>query len=106
MEVWKHLANSGPKRELFYWRDSNRNEVDLLIATPAGMVPVEIKAGRTFDKSLLRGVKAWRAASGQADGRAFLVYNGEPACAQGVQLLNYADLSPLLAAIGTRTADS
>jgi predicted AAA+ superfamily ATPase len=95
MEVWKHITTLGLDCELFFWRDSNQNEVDLVIKTSTGLIPVEIKSSNTFDKSFLRGINVWRAAAG-ADQPAFIVYAGEPATVQGVQLTNHNNLEGLL----------
>jgi predicted AAA+ superfamily ATPase len=47
-EWLKREFNAGRSAELYFWRDSIGNEVDLLIPQGARFIPVEIKSGATF----------------------------------------------------------
>jgi len=46
-EVLKHRINRGETGGLFYWRDSQGTEVDLVVERPAGLTLVEAKAAQT-----------------------------------------------------------
>ena len=59
MEVKKHLANFANSANLYFFRDSNGNEVDLIIGKGNKLIPVEIKAGGTFSSDYLKGIKYW-----------------------------------------------
>lgn len=56
-EFLKMLYNSGFRSNLYYFRDSNDVEVDLIIDTAYGPVPIEIKANETFNSSQLSNLK-------------------------------------------------
>ncbi len=47
-ERLKSLKNSCSQSEMFYYRDSNRNEIDLVMPGPDGTRLCEIKSGATF----------------------------------------------------------
>ena len=47
LEILKHRLNYGKRPELFFYRDTNGNEVDLVIKKGRTLVPVEIKLTAT-----------------------------------------------------------
>jgi predicted AAA+ superfamily ATPase len=102
LEVLKAINNRGIGARLFFYRDSNQNEVDLLIEKGARPIPVEIKSSSSFSRSFLKGLSHWRVltgageAQGEREARGFLVYAGKPAKANGVEILSHEDLAPLL----------
>ena len=49
----KWMQHDGKEARLYFYRDSNQVEVDLLEETAAGLVLTEIKAGRTFHDNML-----------------------------------------------------
>mgnify|MGYP006288931993 FL=1 len=57
VEVMKYFLNRGPRRDLFFYRDSNGNEVDLLLPSGNVIVPVEIKAAETIAKDFFEGLR-------------------------------------------------
>ncbi|PWJ57823.1 uncharacterized protein DUF4143 [Dyadobacter jejuensis] len=46
--------NQGKRPQIYYWRDSNQNEVDLLIQDGMNLKAVEIKAGKTINSDFLK----------------------------------------------------
>ena len=76
VEVMKYFLNRGPRRELFFYRDSNGNEVDLLIPGGNVIVPVEIKAAATIAKDFFKGLQRIRDAVPTV-GDPILVYGGD-----------------------------
>ncbi|MBN2804412.1 MAG: ATP-binding protein [Deltaproteobacteria bacterium] len=77
LECVKALMNKGEMADLYFFRDSNKNEVDLLYAKGRQLVPVEIKAAATFSPFFLRGLKKMATTIKQVT-HAYLVYNGQP----------------------------
>lgn len=65
MEVVKRLANAGQRPEVFFYRDSHGNEVDLLIRQRGTLIPVEIKSASTFSPEFLKGIERFRQAVGR-----------------------------------------
>ena len=48
LEVKKQFLNRGETHNLYFWRDSNGSEIDLLIKQSGQIQPVEIKSGQTI----------------------------------------------------------
>ncbi len=74
LEVMKGLFNQGKRPQLYYWRDSNQNEVDLLIQEGLQLKAVEIKAGKTINSDFFKGLLYFRKLV--PDAELSLVYNG------------------------------
>ncbi|MBD3329509.1 DUF4143 domain-containing protein [Candidatus Dojkabacteria bacterium] len=55
-EITKQIFNKRLNEKLYFWRDSNGNEVDLIIDKGLDKVALEIKSGRTFSKSMIKGL--------------------------------------------------
>lgn len=66
--------NSGIEPPLFFWRDSQGHEVDLMIENGEELFPVEIKSGQTVNGSMFDGLNYWRKLSGAEKG--MLCYRG------------------------------
>lgn len=76
-EMVKTRLNSMENTEVFFWRDSNGNEVDVIADYGGRLMPVEIKSGKTLNRSFFTGLERWLALAG---GQAFapaLVYGGD-----------------------------
>lgn len=52
-EIAKHRANAGQHAGMYYYRDRNGVEADLLVERAEGLVVVEVKAGETVTADLL-----------------------------------------------------
>ena len=55
-EALKYRFNQGKKSNLYFYRDSRGNEVDLLFVTGSHLFPIEIKAGMTITKAYFKGL--------------------------------------------------
>lgn len=75
-ELIKSRLNQGEKPAFYFWRDSNGNEVDLIIEQGTGWMPVEIKSGRTLTRDSFKGLEKWCALAGQAAHQPTLIYGG------------------------------
>ena len=76
LEIRKAMFNRGERPDLYFYRDSNGNEVDLLIRMPSGVLPVEIKSSATFNDSFLKGIAHFRKVSDDCLQHAYVLYNG------------------------------
>ncbi len=56
-EIRKSFMNSGIMQELYYYRDSEQNEVDLILIRNGRISCVEIKSGQNFNASSTKGFK-------------------------------------------------
>lgn len=96
IEVLKQRYNSGYDANLYFFRDSNGSEIDLLCKTSNGLVGIEIKAASTwhgkFAKQLVRF-----AANSHPLNQSLVVYNGVALeLSNGVNAISYDKLAPAL----------
>jgi predicted AAA+ superfamily ATPase len=75
-EALKYRFNRGKRNNLFFWRDSTGNEVDLLIEHGPDITAVEIKAGATISKDYFKGLRAFSKRLGAPPQSSHLVYGG------------------------------
>ncbi|MBK8970330.1 MAG: DUF4143 domain-containing protein [Hahellaceae bacterium] len=76
MELIKARANQGQDPQLFFYRDSNGNEVDALFKRGRRYTPIEIKSAATFHQRFLKGLEAFRRAYPEGAELGFLIYDG------------------------------
>jgi predicted AAA+ superfamily ATPase len=60
IEVCKRLLNSGEAPELYYYRDKQRREVDLIVSRNGKLTPVEIESATTFSLDFAKGILYFR----------------------------------------------
>ena len=77
MECVKARANQGRSPNLYFFRDSNGNEVDLLFEAGRELAGIEIKASMTYRPALLKGLERLQTIAPSLGPR-YLVYAGEP----------------------------
>jgi predicted AAA+ superfamily ATPase len=88
-EVLKSQTNRGLKPELFFYRDSHGNEVDLLVRHAGKLRPVEIKSAATFHSDFHVGLARFRETLGAHVHPGFIIYNGsESARFKGARVFN------------------
>ena len=73
--VKKHL-NVGREANFSFWRDSNGNEVDLLIPDADRQFAYEIKSGSTFKRDFFKGLDYWSKLSSADSAHKAVVYTG------------------------------
>lgn len=93
-ELLKGLYNQGLPSNLYFWRDSTGNEVDVLFDQGLMLEPLEIKAGQTVTSDYFTGLKKWTALAKETAGRSFLVYGGDKIQArQGTDIVPWNKIS-------------
>jgi predicted AAA+ superfamily ATPase len=75
-ELVKGRFNRGLPSNLYFWRDSAGNEVDVLVDLGEELRPIEVKSGRTIAADYFAALDRWRALAGPAAGPATLIYAG------------------------------
>lgn len=79
-EALKYRFNQGKLSNLYFYRDSKGNEVDLLFVNGTDFFPVEIKSGMTITRDYFKGLKHFDRYFGQQTPRGGgLVYGGPSA---------------------------
>lgn len=74
-EFIKNRFHQGMRSNYFFYRDNHMNEIDLIIETGYGPVPVEIKSGQTINDSFFKGLKFFRKLSDRYK-QSGLIYGG------------------------------
>ncbi len=88
-EVIKGALNRGLRPEIFFYRDSHGNEVDLLIRENGVLTPVEIKSAETFSPDMLKGIESLASVGLRNLASGFVLYNGKQSLSiHGVRVLN------------------
>jgi uncharacterized protein len=76
MEAMKDRLNAGESAEMYFYRDSEGNEVDLLLPTAGKMHAVEVKAGATVNQDYFKGLKSFAAHQPGACASGCVVFGG------------------------------
>jgi len=91
-EFVKFQFHKGERNNYYFYRDNNMHEIDLIIETGFGPVPIEIKSGKTINKSFFRGLKFFRKLSDRHINSG-LIYGGDQNYSYGnVQVKNYSQV--------------
>jgi predicted AAA+ superfamily ATPase len=77
VEVMKSLRNQGLRDPLYFFRDSNGLEVDLLLEHADGVQLIEIKASQTVAAPLFKNLRTVSALLGERVKSQHLVYGGD-----------------------------
>lgn len=76
-EFVKSGFSNGKDTELYFWRDSNQNEVDLLLEDGPNLKAIEIKSSATINNAFLKGLKQFQSYSGLPSNCLTVAYGGE-----------------------------
>lgn len=75
VELLKNRFNQGKSNNLFFWRDNNGNEVDVILENGVQLFPIEIKSGQTIQDDYFKGIHYWNKILQQSNG--YLIYGGK-----------------------------
>lgn len=76
-EVVRTLAHQGEEPQVYFWRTSAGTEVDLIVETPSGAVPIEAKLSTTPNRRMARGIDAFRRDFGDLAAKGYVVHPGD-----------------------------
>lgn len=94
MEMLKNKYNRFKPYQLYHYRDSNSNEVDLIMDYSTHLDAMEIKSSQTFDNSFLKGLKYIRELLPQKIRNTTVCYSGEIEQTIGdSKLVNYKNIA-------------
>ena len=89
IECLKTRANQGKTPNLYFFRDSNGNEVDIIFESGRELIALEVKSSATYRPELLKGLKRLRGLTPNIK-QSYLVYAGAPfVFSDGVTALRY-----------------
>lgn len=94
LEILKRQINRGRETKLYFWRDHNQNEVDLIVENKRALIPIEIKSSRTWHKDFSRGVQYFQKITSRSQ-KGIVLYGGKDSLDfENVQLLPYSKTMP------------
>jgi predicted AAA+ superfamily ATPase len=76
-ETVKKYFFEGKEPQIYFWRDNNNNEVDLLLETSTKLQAIEIKSSATMKNDFFKGLETFQSISGIEPENSFVVYGGE-----------------------------
>ncbi|MDE6397402.1 MAG: ATP-binding protein [Muribaculaceae bacterium] len=92
IEYLKRAYNKGQNGNLYFYRDSNGQEVDLLVKEGQRYTCIEIKSSSTFHPDFLKGIKSFTSEFDDMIENKRLIYTGDNLPAfEGVEIVNYLD---------------
>jgi len=86
-EVYRTLAHRGVEPRLYFWRTAAGTEVDLIVETDSGLVPVEVKLGSTPNPAMAKGIEAFRRDCEGRVGKGFVIHTGAEVLPLGSSVL-------------------
>lgn len=93
-ELYKSNLHRGEEPSLYFWRTAAGAEVDLIVETGSGLVPIEIKASGTARPEMARDLRAFRRDFADRAASGFVIYPGQSTLplGDGVLALPFAAL--------------
>ncbi|MDX2250050.1 MAG: ATP-binding protein [Bacteroidia bacterium] len=76
-ELYKSEYNAGRRPALYFWRDSNGNEIDCLSEKGQFLDLIEIKASQTINPSFFKGFTYFEKVAPEVIGKKYLIYAGD-----------------------------
>jgi predicted AAA+ superfamily ATPase len=95
LDLIKRRFNQAKSSNLFFWRDSAGNELDLLIDQAEQLIPIEVKSGQTVTPAFFKGLNYWQKLTGSEGGYVIYAGNQMEKRSQGRTVLPYTDLAKL-----------
>jgi len=76
-EIVKTLTHRGIDPQLYFWRTSTGTEIDILIETGRGLIPIEVKNSATPLVRMATSIKAFQEDLGENAMHGYVVHSGE-----------------------------
>lgn len=97
MEAIKHRYNMGLEGGVFFYRDSNQNEVDLLIKQEGELTAIEVKSSMTYSSSFEKALTQIEGWIKTPISKKAIVYSGDfENTSSNINLINYRHISSIL----------
>lgn len=97
IESLKFRFNQGKDSNLYFYRDSHMNEVDLILKKADKLKLIEIKSSETYHSDFEKGIKAFRKEfNNKVDDNAIIYAGSLENTTRDIKLLNYTHLHEFL----------
>jgi len=95
LDAIKYRLNQGLSPNLYFFRDVQGLEVDLLFKQGSRLIPIELKSSFTFNKVFAKGIKKFQQLTVNADA-GYIVYAGDfTPTTDNYQVLNFIDIEKI-----------
>lgn len=97
LELMKARLNLGLDPHLYFFRDTHGHEVDLIFQSGHELIPIEIKASKTFHSDFLKNILFFQNLSLERAPKGYLIYAGNQEQKIGsIELLNFMRASEII----------
>jgi predicted AAA+ superfamily ATPase len=100
IELLKEINNNWNSEKLYFFRDNNRNEVDLILDKATTQIPIEIKSSSTFNSKFSAWIEYWQNLTKNKSKKeildSFVVYSGENIFHTKVKFLNWREIEKIV----------
>lgn len=76
VDFLKTRFNKAKPNNIYFWRDNNGNELDLIIEEGVIATPIEIKSGQTITEVYFKGLKFWKKITDTIH-NSYIIYGGD-----------------------------
>ncbi len=76
-EILKYFNNKGSRDDIYFWRESNGTEIDLLVDMGNFLIAIEIKSGKTVKPDFFKNLRKIMHYVDQLPVNAYLIYDGD-----------------------------
>ncbi len=76
-ELYKRVYHTGEKPSFYFWRDKTGNEIDLIVDIGSKLLPIEIKASKTYSPELKSNIFSWLNLKNNTSEKGLVIYRGE-----------------------------
>ncbi len=94
IDLLKSRLNKGQISNLYFYRDENGFEIDLLIDHGRSLTALEVKSAETFNKEQIKNLDKLIKISDQVKNRG-LIYNGKSGSINDIRLFNFTELNKI-----------
>jgi len=95
LDAIKNRLNKGLAPNLYFFRDTQGLEVDLLFKRGSALIPIEIKSSFTFNKVFAKGIKKLRKLTNNANA-GYIIYAGDfTPTTEDYKALNFSDIDDI-----------
>ena len=96
IEALKARLNAGETPELYYYRSKDGLEIDLILNKARHMLPIEIKASRTFSTELARNLQTFQKHTNAAYTPAVIYAGDVESTVNGVSYVNFRNTAEII----------
>lgn len=90
LELMKWRYNQGQDLQLYFYRDAQKNEVDILFKEGNNLIPIEIKSSKTYNPAFLKQLHFFQKLAGDRAPKGYLIYTGDQEQKiRTIELLNF-----------------